>query len=262
VLLLMTQRMKAAVKKHNNSNYRKLNYLTLGFTYLIARVFNLYKFLAYDQPQFAPSLQDLQKLCRLLDQKDVIGFPQMSPAELNDIVALKAKLATVDNITVKYGAKIDWENIDLSPLVNLQSLSLYGSKDVCERTQRLPMGLASLQKLEELIILNFPLRSLPQEIGSLKGLKTLDLGFNLFKTIPDEIFELKEIERLNFRNCSEGMNIDEQTIAKFEQLTHLKELDLGYCNLPEDQKIKIAEKLGGLKLRGIMPNFQKFESYA
>ncbi len=269
-LKLITQRMQASVQKHNNSIYLKLNFLTLGLTYLLARIFNLYKFLAYDKPHFAATLEDLQNLCRLLDQQHVEGFVRIEQAELNDSAALKAKLATIDTIRVGYDAEIDWENIDLSPLVNLKELQLYGQKDVKMGLipQPHPLGIGTLQKLESLTILNFGLNSFPQEIRSLKGLKALDLGFNPFIAFPQEIFELKELEDLCFHSCGggrphgRGMLIDDNTIEKFKELTHLKKLDLGYCELREDQKIKIKAKLDDLRNLGIMPNFQEFEHYS
>jgi hypothetical protein len=98
-----------------------------------------------------------------------------------------------------------------------------------------PKEVCKLNFLEELCMVNQNIKNIPECIGELKALKTLNLGFNKINEIPDSIVNLENLEYLYLKN-HEGEQIIDHITENLFKLKQLKVLDLSgniIKNLPE-----------------------------
>lgn len=101
-----------------------------------------------------------------------------------------------------------------------------------------PIG--NLKSLEELLLMNSMLRSVPDSICHLKFLKNLDLYGNGLQNLPNCLGSLKNLEELGLNN-----NQLSKLPKSFENLKLLKKLDLGSNKFKEIPKE--LEKLDNLR---------------
>ncbi len=112
----------------------------------------------------------------------------------------------------------------LEGLKNLEKLSLWNN-----RIEELPPQIGELKNLRELSV-GFPhkvgkglLKKLPKEIRNLKKLEVLDLSANVIEEIPDEIGELHNLKHLRLYS-----NKLEKLPTTLSQLKKLNKLELTY----------------------------------
>jgi hypothetical protein len=91
---------------------------------------------------------------------------------------------------------------EIGGLVGLRALSLGYNKELGSSTATLPAALWSLAGLEELSLQWCGLRSLPEGIGLLAGLKTLDLSLNRgLASLPAGLCSLVLLDELSLYGC-------------------------------------------------------------
>ncbi|KAG5514365.1 hypothetical protein RHGRI_035691 [Rhododendron griersonianum] len=142
------------------------------------------------------------------------------------------------------------ETPDFSGLKNLEELLL----NDCIRTKRVgSIGLSlspvlGLSCLKDLKMKNCNLSCLPNEVGSLISLETLDLSGNNLPTLPDSICDLTCLKGLTLKGCNlshlpskigrlvtlEVLSLQGNSLLTLSDslcnLTRLKELNLNNCN--------------------------------
>ena len=109
---------------------------------------------------------------------------------------------------------------------HIKGLYFYGPDGQCNLA-RFPEFLTELEFIEELCFYNYNLFKVPKSIGKLKGLKVLDLGFNMFKNLPSSIQSLTNLETLI---------LDYNKIVDWDFLMYvpkLKKLNLIECGIEE-----------------------------
>ena len=111
---------------------------------------------------------------------------------------------------------------NIKKLSNLKEISLSGNFNV------LPDEMGYLKNLTTLNIPFIKITSLPNTIGKLKNLKILDAKFCKLKKLPESIGKLENLENLNL-----GYNKIEKLPKSIHKLIHLKELNLNNNNLTE-----------------------------
>lgn len=89
----------------------------------------------------------------------------------------------------------------------------------------LPDEICTLKKLESLVIFNQKLETLPINIGNLENLKILDLSLCFISKLPDSFCKLKNLEKLILSD--HNLTALDSGIANFEKL---KVLEMGRVN--------------------------------
>lgn len=107
--------------------------------------------------------------------------------------------------------------------------------------KRLPESIEQLTNLRKLVV-RARLESLPQSIGMLTSLKSLDLEFNSLQSLPETIGNLQSLQSLNLR-----YNNLTNLPGSFTNLKNLRNLDLAHNNLkhltPDFGNLAALEKL-------------------
>ncbi|MBK8627745.1 MAG: hypothetical protein IPN86_19935 [Saprospiraceae bacterium] len=111
---------------------------------------------------------------------------------------------------------------NIKKLSNLEKFELSGKFKV------LPNEIGELKNLTTLNIPFIDLLELPNSLGNLKKLKKLDAKFSKLIRLPESIGDLGKLEYLDF-----GHNKLEQLPKSIKKLVHLKELKLNNNNLKE-----------------------------
>lgn len=111
---------------------------------------------------------------------------------------------------------------NIKRLSNLEQLELSG------KFKELPEEIGELKNLTTLNIPFINLISLPNTIGNLKKMKKLDAKFSELIRLPESIGDLEKLEYLDF-----GHNKIERLPKSIKKLTRLKELKLNNNNLKE-----------------------------
>lgn len=150
-------------------------------------------------------------------------------------------------------------------LKNLKFFTISGIKCLETEGECHIKGLENLQSLEVFVWNNSNLKTIPQEVFTLKNLQGLGLGFNQIQSIPSELGEMKTIRAVNFQSnqiqefpitfynlpALQLIYLNENKIEEIpsgiENLKRLKQLNLSNCNLttlhPEMSKLDSLEFL-------------------
>ena len=108
----------------------------------------------------------------------------------------------------------------------VMSLRLNGGHSDEDELEALPESIGRLRQLESLEVGSNRLTSLPESIAQLKELKRLGLGGNELKSVPEWIGHLNKLKRLDL-----GYNNLTSLPESIGRLNYLKILNLGYNNL-------------------------------
>lgn len=126
------------------------------------------------------------------------------PVSINRIVNLEELILSNNHLT----------KISIEKLINLKSLSIINNPIIYQNIEH-------LKNIKSLKLYGCSLYTLPDSFESLKNLRNLDIGGNLFTILPNVIFKLN-LERLDLSN-------NEMKILNFSKLINLK--NLKYLNL-------------------------------
>lgn len=120
--------------------------------------------------------------------------------------------------------RIDCDGIDQS-LFALDALNLLNISDTSLKA--LPIEISNLINLQTLLLYGNEIKTIPESIGQLTKLKVLDLSRNQLETIPDSITQLNNLATINVSN---------NQLTAFPELknfTKLSMIDLSGNNLNE-----------------------------
>ncbi|XP_031621184.1 leucine-rich repeat-containing protein 47-like [Contarinia nasturtii] len=93
--------------------------------------------------------------------------------------------------------RIDKDGIDIS-LFALESLNLLNISDTSLKA--LPIEISNLINLQTLLLYGNEIETIPDTIGSLEKLKVLDVSRNKLQNVPDSITKLVNLTTINFSN--------------------------------------------------------------
>ncbi|XP_032427590.1 PH domain leucine-rich repeat-containing protein phosphatase 1-like [Xiphophorus hellerii] len=135
----------------------------------------------------------------------------------------------------------------LCDITSLSELNLSGNRLSC-----LPAEVATMNNLQTLLLDGNIVSSLPAELGSLESLTYLGLSFNCFSSVPPVLEKLRGLEKLclagnrlsvldvaglqwlHTRYVDVRLNrLDKVTVADWEQLLHIIQLDVRDAGLQE-----------------------------
>ncbi|CAI9270683.1 unnamed protein product [Lactuca saligna] len=125
-------------------------------------------------------------------------------------------------------------------LQNLVSLKLYGSKNL----RKLQSGICvHLRHLKHLDLEGSDIEELPEDLGHLESLETLELGYMPLKHLPNSICMLTHLKTLLLDGCKGIKELPED----LGLLESLEELSLGQCKIRDVPssicKLKLLRKL-------------------
>ncbi|KAJ8711250.1 hypothetical protein PYW07_008492 [Mythimna separata] len=129
-------------------------------------------------------------------------------------------------------------------IFQLTNINLLNISDTC--LSAIPDDISRLVNLQSLLLFGNKITDFNKNITSLKKLKVLDLSRNQLKSIPESLNEMKELASINFSNNE----IEE--MPKFNDFPSLLTMDLSYNKLKSflDLENAVLLHLTDLKMKG------------
>ncbi|XP_031261006.1 disease resistance-like protein DSC1, partial [Pistacia vera] len=208
-----------------------------------------------------PNLSGLLNLKEiiLVDCLNLLDISSSSIQNLNNLVQLnlsycKKLISLPDNIqsksitlrgclnlkmTPKISSKV--EELDLSytaikeaPFVEYPSRLVRLNLSYCPELESLSSNICELQLLQYLLVRRCPkLGRLPDDLGNLEALKTLDASGIFIREIPSSIFHLSKLSSLQISRLSDDEAPLNWVPNSLSRLLSLKRLELINCQIPE-----------------------------
>ncbi|KAL5734079.1 hypothetical protein ACOSP7_031940 [Xanthoceras sorbifolium] len=155
------------------------------------------------------SLQYLSKLdsLSLVDCKSLRGVPDCfaglkSLKKFNMYGCLHVKMLPEMSCNIEYLNLSETAIEELSPAIDNRSKLVKLSLRRCLRLKSLPTSICKQKSLERLFLCHCSkIDKLPDEIGALESLITLDIAGTAIKEVPSSIVHLNNLEMLSFKRC-------------------------------------------------------------
>ncbi|KAL3701235.1 hypothetical protein R1sor_019257 [Riccia sorocarpa] len=182
-------------------------------------------------------LSSLEKLC--LDCVTVEHLPLLFGC-YSTLKTLRIRCPSLHSLPVKLGNFIKLKEVDISDtglrsfpksftkLSNLQSLSLRN----LQKLEMLPEDIGNLQSVDSLDIWNCAIERLPETIGDLCSLRTLRFSGSSLHTLPESLGRLSGLTSLELTNC-ENLKTLPETIRGLSSLASLDLSGSSLHSLPE-----------------------------
>ncbi|RZC89902.1 hypothetical protein C5167_028970 [Papaver somniferum] len=200
------------------------------------------------QEEESDVLKNATRLRTILYQEEGFVFPSpLSNNRLRVVHRLKGdynrSLKTLSStfkfkhmryLDLSYSNLEDIHAVSIHQLYNLQTLSLYGSKNV----QNILNGIGSLINLRHLDLYHSDATILPINIGNLQSLLSLDISWTKISELPDSISLLHNLTEFKFKRCCYLNALP----RNFGALTQLRSLNLSFITeLPESLTSNICK---------------------
>ncbi|KAL5732584.1 hypothetical protein ACOSQ2_032276 [Xanthoceras sorbifolium] len=185
------------------------------------------------------SLQYLSKLdsLSLVDCKSLRGVPDCfaglkSLKKFNMYGCLHVKMLPEMSCNIEYLNLSETAIEELSPAIDNRSKLVKLSLRRCLRLKSLPTSICKQKSLERLFLCHCSkIDKLPDEIGALESLITLDIAGTAIKEVPSSIVHLNNLEMLSFKRCKVQNRMMNLLLLPSLGLCSLKKLDLIDCGI-------------------------------
>jgi len=159
----------------------------------------------------------LPSLQRTTQSSNVQRLSLQDSNEQHDVLKATKTFGQVSSLSLFYGADL------VQPLSKFQGLRVLDLEKCDSLKNEHLNGLGNLDKLRYLVLGSIHITKIPQKIGKLRHLQTLDLMATGVKELPSSIGMLTKLRRLLINRSTE---VPEKIIGKLQALEELVEIDI------------------------------------